>query len=242
MEIEIIKEVKNPVISIIVPTLNEEKYIGRCLFSLKDQDFNLPYEIIIGDSYSKDRTLEIAREYVNKIVLTKKRGAGAGRNAGAKYASGDFIIFIDADTIASRNLLREFYFELSKKDVVATTCQIIPESGKYLIQHALANFLSNTLGKVGKAILPGICFGIKKEIFWKVGGFNEEIFPGEDIDFSLRLIKRKIGKSTFLETTSVIASSRRINYLGLYSTVLKWWGGYIRQKIGMKAWNYNPIR
>ncbi|MEM5873123.1 MAG: glycosyltransferase, partial [Candidatus Aenigmatarchaeota archaeon] len=75
----IINEIKNPKISVIIPTYNEEKYIEDTLLSIKYQRFNYPYEIIVSDSNSKDKTIEIAKKYANKIIITKKRGISIGR-------------------------------------------------------------------------------------------------------------------------------------------------------------------
>ena len=91
-------------ISIIIPTLNEEKYIENTLKALKNQDYNGKYEIIVADGMSKDRTVKIAQKYADKVIKVKKPGISAGRNAGAGIAKGGIFLFIDADTIVFPNL------------------------------------------------------------------------------------------------------------------------------------------
>ena len=77
-----------PAISVVVPTLNEEKYIGRLLGSLSKQTFK-DFEIVISDCASQDSTREIAKRYPKvRIVIEKKKGISAGRNAGARVALG----------------------------------------------------------------------------------------------------------------------------------------------------------
>jgi len=68
-----IKEIKNPTVSVIVPTLNEEKYLEKTLLSIKAQTIKTPYEIIVSDGNSKDNTIKIAKKYVNKMVVKPKK-------------------------------------------------------------------------------------------------------------------------------------------------------------------------
>ncbi len=107
-----------PAISVVVPTLNEEKYLGRLLGSLSKQTFK-DFEIVISDCASQDSTREIAKKYPKvRIVIEKKKGISAGRNAGARVAKGKILVFLDADTSANERLL-EIYnnvFEQGKSD------------------------------------------------------------------------------------------------------------------------------
>src|SRR3990172_3737337 len=89
-------------ISIIIPTYNEENYIEKCLKSLSNQ--TLPrnkYEIIIVDGGSKDRTIDIARKYVDKVIRQKSKGVGGARNDGVNAAKYGVIATTDADFIVS---------------------------------------------------------------------------------------------------------------------------------------------
>ena len=92
-------------ISIIIPTLNEEKYLPRLLKSICRQSFT-DYEIIVSDGDSADRTKEIAESYGCKFIRSGVKGISVQRNVGAKLASGDILVFVDADCILpDRNFL-----------------------------------------------------------------------------------------------------------------------------------------
>jgi len=97
-------------ISVIVPTLNEENYLEDCLKSILRQTFpRNEYEIIVSDGSSEDRTVEIANKYADRVVVSKKRGIWWGRNYGAKFARGRFLVFIDADTKIKEDYLETVY-------------------------------------------------------------------------------------------------------------------------------------
>ena len=92
-------------LSIIIPTLNEEKYLPKLLESIKKQNIK-SYEIIVADSNSNDKTREIARKFGCKVVKGRKN-PGSGRNNGAKVAKGSILFFIDADCYIEDNFLQK---------------------------------------------------------------------------------------------------------------------------------------
>jgi len=109
-------------ISVIVPTLNEENYLEDCLKSILRQTFpRNKYEIIVSDGSSEDRTIEIANNYADRVVVSKKRGIWWGRNYGAKFASGRFLVFIDADTKIKEDYLETVYNYMRRGVVGLTT-------------------------------------------------------------------------------------------------------------------------
>ena len=110
-------------ISVIIPTLNEGKYLENCLKSLKKQKFK-DYEIIIADGLSTDNTVEIAKKYTKKVISSKDKSIGAGRNKGVKIASGEILVFTDADTIVAPNLLEKVN-EAIKNEVIGATTRMI---------------------------------------------------------------------------------------------------------------------
>jgi glycosyltransferase involved in cell wall biosynthesis len=89
-----------PQVSIIIPTLNEERHIARCLVSIQNQDFE-DYEVIIVDNGSTDKTLHIINHFrkIRFFINDKLQGAGYAKNLGAKYAKGNILLFIDADEV-----------------------------------------------------------------------------------------------------------------------------------------------
>jgi len=89
-----------PELSVIVPVLDEEKFLEATLASIKDQNTNKEFELIVSDNGSTDSSLEIAKKYADRVVQCEERGIGPARHFGALNASqgSKFFVFIDADT------------------------------------------------------------------------------------------------------------------------------------------------
>lgn len=118
------KEVENPLISIIVPVYNVEKYLRQCLESLINQTYK-NIEIICINNGSKDKSSEILVEFAQKdsrikIITQEKSGVSAARNSGLKIASGDYIMFVDSDDWAEIDACEKLITEakLTGADVV----------------------------------------------------------------------------------------------------------------------------
>jgi glycosyltransferase involved in cell wall biosynthesis len=170
----------------------------------------LPYEVIVSDGASKDNTLKIAKRYANKIVISKKRSPAIQRNCGAKYSKGSFLIFVDADTILLSNTIEEILKVLNKENIVLATCPILPIEYKmrnHLLFWFYNQFLLTSI-KTKKPQVTGVIMGVKREDFFKVGGFNEKKSTHEDFDFSERIAK--IGRVGVTKSTCVLTSTRRI--------------------------------
>lgn len=95
-----------PKFSIIVPVYNVEKYLQKCLDSIKKQTFK-DYEVIIVNDGTKDNSMEIAKKYPYKIVNQKNQGLSVARNTGVKQATGEYLIFIDSDDYIEKDLLKK---------------------------------------------------------------------------------------------------------------------------------------
>lgn len=100
-----------PIISVIIPAYNEEKYLPDCLEALRHQDFPLPYEIIVVDNKSTDKTPEIARKFGAKVINESQKGLLVSRDKGIRNAKGEIIAITDADTLVPKNWLLEIYRE-----------------------------------------------------------------------------------------------------------------------------------
>jgi glycosyltransferase involved in cell wall biosynthesis len=171
-------------ISIIIPAHNEEKVIGKCLKSLKNQKTK-DIEIILVNDGSTDRTVEIAKKtrIPDKIInFDRGHSAAFARNAGAKIARGKYLIFLDADQIAEKNFIRKIKQFLQNEEVDATDYLVYSYKPKTIFQKAWSAF---------RKYHPSVGFQhvIKRKVFEKLHGFNEKIFYYEDDDLKEKFLK-----------------------------------------------------
>lgn len=202
-------------ISIIIPAFNEEKYLPLLLKKLKRQTFQ-NFELIVADAFSTDRTRKIALSFSCKIVdggLPAK-----GRNEGAKIAKGDLLLFLDADNIYLEDDFLEKAINLFNKKKLDVAGFFVFPNGHlfdlfvYSLYYFFAFLTQGVLPHATNAIL------VKKEIFQKVGGFDESILMGEDHHFVRKA--KQYGKFQLLPI-SIITSARRqrkMGFLKLYFT------------------------
>lgn len=203
-------------ISIVIATLNEEKYLRQCLESLNNQD-NPSFEIIIGDGGSTDTTLKIAEKYADKIIIEKKPTIAAGRQAAAMAADGEIIAFTDADAVHPKDWLSKLTAPLNDK-IVSTHGPVHligpTEMEKILVEHFLTLYLRVT-NKMGIPSGAGSNLAVTRSAFDRVGGFDTDLTTAEDVELQKRLAK--IGKILFVPEAVVYVSPRRLR---------KW--GYVR--------------
>jgi len=207
-------------LSIIIPSLNEEKYLPLLLESVNKQNFS-DYEIILADAGSKDKTIKIAEKYNCKIVAGGM--PARGRNEGAKKAQGDILFFVDADVILPDNFLQNTLNEFNKKNLDIASFCLFPLN-KNKIQKFLLDFFYNKPIIILENILPHAAMGIivKKTLFEKVGGFDEEVKIAEDHYFA-RVAKKKFkAKTGIIRSTHLLISDRRFKTDGWLRTGLKY--------------------
>ena len=203
-------------ISIIIPALNEEKYLPLLLKSIKDQNF-FDYEIILADAGSKDKTIEIAKKYGCRVVpggLPAK-----GRNEGAKVAKGEILFFLDADAILPSNFFEKSLVEFEKRNLdIASFClTLIPK--KWFSSFLINVFYNYPIVLLGK-LLPHAAMGIfiKKELFEKIGGFDEEIKLAEDHYLARQAVKMFKARFGIIKSSKLFVSNRRFKTDGWVST------------------------
>jgi glycosyltransferase involved in cell wall biosynthesis len=232
-------------ISVVIPTYQEEKYVENTLKALRNSDYKKKFEVIVADGGSKDRTLKIARKYADKVVVTG-RGVAKGRNAGAAVAKGDVLLFVDADTMVMHNTLSEFERVFKDRRVVAATCPIVLTSWMYkdfMIYWELNQVVKLSITKAKIPHIVGSCFAARKSAFDEVGGFDETVETMEDFELSERLGKK--GRVVFDEKTLVLTSPRRISRWGVVGTFLKSIRSYMNYRVtgkGVGADQYEPVR
>ena len=192
-------------LSIVITTLNEEEYLPGLLNSIKEQNFN-DLEIIVSDAGSKDKTAEIAKKYGCKVV--KGGLPSVGKNNGAKKAKGNIIVFMDADMKLNRNELKTALKEFRVRELDVAIVQY-RSLEKNFWGNVAVHLLYNIPVIILENILPhGVGFMlVKKEIFEKFGGFDEQLFWAEDHDFVRRVVKN--GKYGVLRNVKPFCSLRR---------------------------------
>jgi len=207
------------VLSIIVPTLNEGKYLPLLLKSIKKQDFK-DYEIIVADAKSKDKTRDIAKKYGCKI--TEGGRPAYGRNKGAKEAAGNVLLFLDADVILPRFFLKKSLIEFKKRKLeIATFCLTPINKKNKLNKLSFDLFYNIPITKLEK-ILPHAATGIliKKDLFVKIKGYDETIKIAEDHDLGRRAAR--LAKYGIIRSVRVPVSERRFEKEGWAKTGLKY--------------------
>ncbi len=233
-------------ISIIIPTLNEAKYLERALKSIKNQN-SQPLEIIVVDGGSSDNTIEIAKRYADVIVV-KKSNIAQARNAGAKLAKGEVLIFLDADSAIAPNFISKCEEIFRNKKIAAVYGKMVPFEEERTLKFRLLALIGYTLVPklsllLRNPIFPGACLVVRKNDFEAIDGFREDLDTSEDIDLYRRLFKRGIAQSDELIFST---SLRRFRAGGVKRWIFKWVTNYFYYlrtgKTGLKKEDYGLIR
>lgn len=201
-------------ISVVVAVRNEERHIKKCVDALINQDYpNDEYEIIVVDGMSDDGTWEILEEIKKeiknenpsiKIFRNPKENAAAGRNIGIKEARGDFIAFIDSDAVAHASWLKNIKETFEKVDAVGVGGpDLLPLDSIYK-SIAIGRIMSSPLasggglnpsvqhimssGEAWVEHIPTCNLCLKKDVFEKVGYFDEDFVKGQDLELNTRLV------------------------------------------------------
>jgi glycosyltransferase involved in cell wall biosynthesis len=165
-------------VSIIITTKNESKNIRRCLLSCQKQDYK-NIEIILIDNFSTDKTVEIAKKFTKK-VFQKGHERSQQRNFGASLSSGKYLLFLDADMEIGKDCLLKALGEIKKGKFIVAFSEI--STGKNFWEKSIA--LERNLYQKEQLLAAARLF--PKELFSKIGGFDEKLIAGEDWDLSIR--------------------------------------------------------
>ncbi len=201
-----------PKISIIVPILNEERYIGKVLESIVDSDYDKKrMEVFLVDGGSSDKTVEIVKEYQKrypffKLLHNPNKTAPYAMNLGIKAAREEYIVRLDAHAEYPKDYLSKLIHYHDKLQADNVGGVVLTEvRNKTATANAIKNVLSDKLG-VGSAFRSGakkiqevdtVPFGCyKKEVFEKIGLYNECLTRNQDIELNKRL--KKAGGKIFL--------------------------------------------
>jgi UDP-2,3-diacylglucosamine pyrophosphatase LpxH len=210
-----------PQVSVVIPTWNEESWLPRLLHRL--QSVASFREIIVADNDSRDRTAEIARELGCRVVPGGR--PGAARNRGAAVATGEILLFLDADVLIDEAVVESILEAFADSEVVALHFRLQPiGAGRFVrLCFATMTFYFALLSRLGLSQGIGGCMVIRASSFRQIRGFDEDVEVGEDADIFRRL--RKIGKVRYETGKAVLASPRRFaieSPLGLALKTMMW--------------------
>lgn len=176
-------------LSVIVPAYNEEKLIGRCLTHVFDalranasDDWSA--EVIVVDNNSTDRTAELALAAGAMVVFEPINQISRARNAGGRHASGDWLLFVDADSYLHPRTVAELLQCIRRGKDAAGGCEVwLDEPPAYVLPMLrLCNFLMRTMRWAAGSFL--FC---RRDAFLETGGFSTQLYATEEIEFSSRL-------------------------------------------------------
>lgn len=200
-------------LSVIIPAHNEEPFIGNCLHSIYESChyFKINPEIVVVLNRCHDKTKDIAVGLGAKYVEDNGRNLAKIRNAGIKSSKGDIIITIDADSIMTKE-----YIEALIKNI---------KSNKFVGGGTRVSFNRKSLGISATKMVLDIfvklsglscgSFWFQRKYFEEVGGFNEQLHFGEDLDFAKRLkIHGKKIKLKYGIAGKIITSARKFDKFG----------------------------
>ncbi|GAB3676319.1 glycosyltransferase [Halopiger thermotolerans] len=200
-------------VSFVVPARNEADYLRGTLASLAGLDTAYEYEVLVVDGDSSDATPAIAREYGATVLEGPGTSIAAGRNYGARRASGDWLAFIDADTRVRADYLTGLlgYAAATGLAAASSRCRITgPRRAK--LMEATINYV---FPRLERPILPGFNLLVRRRAFEDAGGFPD--VPNEDTAFSRRLARTH--PTGYYPEPLVETSGRRIDRRGLTGTL-----------------------
>lgn len=213
-------------LSVVIPAFNEEACLGETLArvgraaALLRAREGVAAEVIVVDNDSSDSTAEVARASGATVVRETRRNVASVRNAGARRAAGDVLVFVDADTRVPDELLRRVFQVMAEPGCLggAADTDYRPARLASKIYLRLWRVVGRLLG-----MAQGATQFCRREAFDALGGYDETLFMGEDVDLYWRLkrlARRRRGVVRMLEGVRVAPSTRRFDQWGLWRTLV----------------------
>jgi glycosyltransferase involved in cell wall biosynthesis len=233
-------------ISVIIPTFNEERYIRPTLESLAQQSYR-NFELIIKDGLSTDGTVDIAREFADRIISARDVSIGDARNQGARLAKGKVLAFLDADTSLDRSALEYVAQDFSSQSIVLLLPKYGPreEDGSSLskAKKEVCRFLigfENFWRMHVDRFCGGMFLPVDAAKFREVGGFDKQIRCCEDIEISYRL--RRLGNVRNDYRVKAYFSVRRFILSGYIKTLHDYGLNAFRMHLGLLQPEFESFR
>jgi glycosyltransferase involved in cell wall biosynthesis len=240
---------EEPEISVLIPAFNEEALLPKVLGCVHASFAALPfdsYEIVVCDNNSTDNTASAASEAGARVVFEPHNQIARARNTAARAAAGKWFIFLDADTFLTPELLRETIRCFNSGEVCAGGSVLrFDREGLSLFATSMTwlwNKISAVFGLAAGSYI--FCY---KTAWEETGGFDEEIYAGEEIFFSHRLkkwAKSKRMKFKVLTIAPVVTSARKMDWYGtrglMLAVALMFRPGSIRNREMCDLWYKRP--
>jgi len=216
---------KNTKVTVIVPTLNEIRSIGKCLSSIRNQTYK-NIELLIADGGSTDGTIEMAGKYGRVVHCGKTGGPGPARNIAARQAKGDIVAFTDADTGVPWDWIKRIVYNFSSDPRLVGVGGVLRPLDPRPLDRLMFKVNSDWFYRLTSAFgfhqlaTPNCAYW--KTDFLKIGGFDETLSMFEDTDLSIRM--SKVGRIKMDKNLYVYNSTRRIKkegYMGLFMRYLR---------------------
>lgn len=209
--------------SVIIPAYNEAEWLPKSIAAIRTamQASSLKGEIIVCDNNSLDDTAKIAATLGARVVFEPYNQISRARNTGARSASGRFLVFVDADTLISAELLSEALRRMESTDYIGGGAPVsfdIRLGAAAAMGARLWNLLSVKLGLAAGSFL--FCW---RDAFEHVGGFSEKVYASEEIWLSRKLAR--LGRSqhrrfSIIENHPVLSSGRKLQWHSTFSQLL----------------------
>jgi glycosyltransferase involved in cell wall biosynthesis len=198
-------------LTVVIPTLNEAHYLPCLLTALATQT-RPPDEVIVADAGSGDGTPAIARQRGAAVVLGGV--PSVGRNAGARAAQGDLLLFLDADVLPACDFIERLLAAFEQRGLDVATCLMEPLSDRFTdhLLHQAANVYLLAIRPLSPHA-PGFCILTRRSIHEAIGGFDESLRMAEDHDYVRRA--GRMGRFGVLTGVRLPVSVRRLDGEGL---------------------------
>ncbi len=231
-------------VSVIIPAHEEEKYIGASIerllsqsgivFIKKDEnpaDFRgiaaegkTLCELTVVVTRGADDTEGAVSKYADagvNLIADNFSGVSEARNIGASVSRGNVFLFLDADTLLNDGFIKRLDDFKDKPDFIGTS-KLLPDINTAKARIFMSgNNIAHIISKTSMALI--FCH---KDVYEKVGGFDEKMQAGEDLKFISIALKNKFGKFKYLGGISAVTSMRRFEINGYFKTAMEWMGGY----------------
>lgn len=225
------KKKNSPLISVIIPARNEEKYILETLDSLKKQTFQ-NFETILVANACTDKTATIAKSHCTKTIITKTPGQSNARNLGARAARGDLFVFLDADTLLTRNALQEISNKFTNEYSIGT---LNGKPDKFCLTGFLLYFYKNLAHSLGIYHGTSGIIITRNAVFKKTGGFEKGLDVREIKNYVAKAMQ--YGKYKYISDAKAITSMRRFNVrFGFLKNVSFW------LEVWFKSWSIDKLK